>query len=173
MFSAYPCLEETVKRNAEYFEAPITFSEDEDSGHVIISTHAPQTITEYGRNSRFWRWLFDTTMRNFGATGWMYSCEFLPDWKPQEIIPLSWWGKFHNFFGFQIREIIIPATGNPVETVVGFTISTYKGVVLQLSKTEFDKLSLLGLTCVKEVKGDTFPYQLRLGGNVLSVKLRK
>lgn len=173
MFSAYPCLEETVKRSAEYFEAPITFSEDEDSGHVIISTRAPQTITEYGRNSRFWRWLFNATMRNPWMIDSVYSCEFLVDWKPQTVVPLSRWEKFLNCFWFRIGEKIKPATGGLIETTVGLTISTYKGIVLQLSQPEFDKLKSLGLTCVEEVEKDTFPYQLRLDGNILSVKLKK
>ncbi len=171
MFLVNPHYQEVVVKAAEFHKAQITISEDEK--YVIVSAQIPQTYIEYNRNLRFWKWFFDTTIRNFGATGWLYSCEFLSDWKPQEIIPLSWWERFLRFFGAKINEKIIPATGNLIETVVGFTISVYKGIVLQLSKAEFDKLSSLRLTCVKEVKGDTFPYQLRLSGNVLSVKLRK
>jgi len=171
MFLTNPHYQEAIIKAAELHKAQITISEDEK--YVTVSAQFPQTYIEYSRNFRFWQWFFDTTIRNFGATGWLYSCKFLPDWKPQEIIPLSSGGKFSKFFGARINEKIIPATGNPVEVTVGFTVSVYKGIVLQLSKTEFDRLSSLGLTCVKEVKGDTFPYQLRLGGNVLSVRLRK
>ncbi len=174
MFSADPRYKKEIEKAAELHEAKITLSEDEK--YITVSAQFPQTYVEYNRNFRFWKWFFDGTMRNFGATGWMYSCKFLPDWKPRVIILLSRWERFLKFFGAKVDEKITPATGNFVETVVGFTISTNistKEIALQLSKTEFDKLNSLGLTCVKEVKGDTYPYQLRLSGNVLSVKLRK
>ncbi len=171
---ANPRYQEKIKTAAIFHGAEIAFSEDEK--YITISAQIPQTYIEYNRNFRFWQWFFNEIIRNFGATGWMYSCKFLPDWKPRVIIPLSRWERFLKFFGAKVDEKITPATGNSVETVVGFTISTNtstKGIVLQLSKTEFDKLNSLGLNCVEEVKGDTFPYRLRLGGNVLSVKLRK
>ncbi len=80
-----------------------------------------------------------------------------------------------DFCPKKINEKIIPAMGSPIEAAVGLTISVHKGIVLQLNKTEFDRLMALGLTCVEEVKGDTFtfPYRLRLTGNVLSAKMRK
>ena len=173
MFPEYQYFEKTVIRTAEYYKVRVTFSEDEDSGHVIISTCVPQTTTEYGRNSRFWRWLFNATMRNLWMIDSVYSCEFLSGWKPQVIIPLSWWERLLNSFGFGISEKIMPATGGLVETTVGLTISAYKGIVLSLNQTEFDRLKLLGLTCVEEVEGDTFSRQLRLDGNILSVKIKK
>ncbi len=175
MFSADPRYKKEVEKAAELHEAKITLSEDDR--YITVSAQFPQTYIEYNRNFRFWKWFFDGIMKNFGATGWLYSCKFLSDWKPRTIIPLSRREKFLKFFGAKVDEKITPATGNSVETVVGFTISTnistYKGIALQLSKTEFDKLNSLGLNCVEEVKGDTFPYRLRLSGNVLSVKLRK
>ena len=166
-----PRYQEKIKTAALFHGAEIAFSEDEK--YITISAQIPQTYIEYNRNYRFWQWFFNETIRNFGAAGWMYSCKFFSDWKPQVTIPLSRWEKFLKFFGARINEKIIPATGDPIETAVGFTVSTHKGIVLQLSKTEFDKLSSLGLTCVEEVGRDVFPYQLRLGGNVLSVRLRK
>lgn len=171
MFPIDPRYRKEIMPVAEFHKAKIALSEDDK--YITVSAQIPQTYIEYNRNFRFWQWFFDTTIRNFGATGWLYSCKFLPDWKSQEIVPLSRRERFLKFFGARINEKTIPATGNPIETVVGFTISVYKGIVLQLSKTEFDKLNSLGLTCIEEVKGDTFLYQLRLGGNVLSVRLRK
>lgn len=173
MFLEYQYFEKTVIRTAEYYKVRVTFSEDEDSGHVIISTCVPQTTTEYGRNSRFWHWLFCATMRDPGMLESVYSCGFLSDWKPQTVISLSWWKRLPKFSGFRVSEKIMPATGKLIVAVVGITISTYKEIVLQLSKTEFDRLKSLGLACVEKAKEDTFPYQLRLDGNILSVKLKK
>ena len=168
---ANPHYQENIKAAALFHGAEIAFSEDKE--YITVSVQVPQTTQEYNRNFRFWKWFFDGTIRNFGATGWLYSCVFLSDWKPQIIIPLSSGGKLLKFFGAKINEKTIPATGNPVEVTVGLTISAHKDIVLQLSKTEFDKLKSLGPTCIEEVEGDTFPYQLHLGGNVLSAKFRK
>ncbi len=175
MFSTSSFRQEGIMMAAIGYGAQITISEDDR--YITVSAQIPQTYIEYNRNFRFWKWFFNETIRNFGATGWMYSCKFLSDWKPSVVIPLSWRERFLKFFGVKVDEKITPATGESMEAVVGFTISTnistYKGIALQLSKTEFDKLNSLGLNCVEEVKGDTFPYRLRLGGNVLSAKLRK
>lgn len=166
MFLTDPTYQETVKKAAEFHKAEITLSEDDR--YITVSAQIPQTYIEYNRNFRFWKWFFDTTIRNFGATGWLYSCQFWPDWKPQEIIPLSRWEKFLKFFGVKVDEKITPATGNPIEATVGLTVSVHKDIVLQLSKTEFDKLKSFRLTCTEEVEGDTFPYQLHLGGKIIS-----
>ena len=174
MFSSSLSRQEGILMAAMGYGAQITISEDDR--YITVSAPIPQTYIEYNRNFRFWKWFFNETIRNFGATGWMYSCKFLSDWKPSVVIPLSWRERFLKFFGVKVDEKITPATGNSIETVVGFTISTNtstKEMALQLSKTEFDKLSSLGLNCVEEIKGDTFTYRLRLSGNVLSAKLRK
>ncbi len=167
----YKLYQKQITSAAEFHKAQITLLEDGE--YITVSAQIPQTNLEYGRNFRFWRWFFDTTMRNFGAAGTLYSCKFLSDWKPQMAVPLSWWKKFLKFFGIKVNKKIMPATGNSIETVIGLTVSIYKVIVLQLSRTEFDKLNSLGLAYVEEVKGDTFPYRLRLGGNVLSIKLKK
>ena len=130
----------TVSDAAKFHGAVITFSESNE--HVTISAQATE---EYGRNYRFWQWLFNITMRNPLMTGRVYSCEFLPPFRRPAI---------------------------PIEACVDLTISVHDGIVLQLSKAEFHKLKSLG-AWVEEVKGDAFPYRLRLGGNVLSVKLKK
>lgn len=82
--------------------------------------------------------------------GCVYSCKFLQPY----------------------RKPALP--GSSVEAIVGLTISTHKGILLELSKSEFDKLRSQGeYYNLEEARGDTFPYRLRLGGNILSVKLKK
>jgi hypothetical protein len=159
---------ETIRSAAEFHDVSASFVEGESA--ITISVPFPQTNSERGRNYRFWKWFFDTAMRNLVMSVSVSSCEFVYGWKEQEGTPLSRWQKFLKFLGWDIASEIKPATGEIYRANIGMICSVYRGIVLQIDKSEYERLSSLGLDCVEYVK-EAAPYRLLLFGNVLNVGL--